>query len=97
MPCARVTHSLAASTFASPPPDQPAPSKNFGERTRRLLNERAAVAASTDDTTMAVFEILAEKDPPPQPDTFADAEFYIKLKATLKVIFLGGWGVFIQQ
>ena len=28
---------------------------------------------------------------------FLDAAFYIKLKATLEVIFFSGWGVFIQQ
>ena len=39
----------------------------------------------------------AEAEPPPQPDTFVDAALYIKLKATLKVIFVLGWGVFIQQ
>ena len=39
----------------------------------------------------------AESDPPPHPDNFVDAAFYIKLKATIKVIFVLGWGVFIQQ
>ena len=39
----------------------------------------------------------AEADPPPQPDTYVDAAFYLKLQATLKVIFVSEWGVFIQQ
>ena len=39
----------------------------------------------------------AEAEPPPHPGTFIDASFYIKLKATLEVIFVSGWVVFIQQ
>ena len=97
MPCARVKRPLAASTSADPPPAHPAPSENYGERTRRILNKRAAAAASTNGTTMAVVGRPADTEPPPHPDTFLDAAFYIKLKATLKVILVSGWGVFMQQ
>ena len=38
-----------------------------------------------------------EVETPPQPNTFLDAAFYIKLQATLEVIFDFGWGVFIRQ
>ena len=41
--------------------------------------------------------IPAEAETPPQPDTFVDAAFYLKLQATLEVIFVSGWGVFIQK
>ena len=41
--------------------------------------------------------IPAESDKPPQPDTFIDAAFYLKLQATLKVIFFSRWGVFIRN
>ena len=34
---------------------------------------------------------------PPQPDNFVDTAFYIKLKATLEVIFVSEWGVYIKQ
>ena len=97
MPCARVTRPLAASTLADPPPAQPALSETFGERTQRLLNERSATTASTDDTTMAVVKRPAETEPPPYTDTFVDTAFYIKLKATLEVIFVLVWGVCMQQ
>ena len=97
MPCVRVTSFLAASTLVAPPPAQPAPSKNYGERTRSLLNERANASASTNVTNMAVVGRLAETEPPPQPDTFVDASLYIKLKATFEVIFFSGWGECMQQ
>ena len=97
MPSAGVTRPLVESPAAAPSA-RPARPKNFGERARCLLDERAAAAASTDDTCMVVVENrLAEADPPPQPDTFVDAVFYIKLKATLEVIFVSGWVVFIQK
>ena len=38
-----------------------------------------------------------ESGPSPYPDNFVDAAFYIKLKATIKVIFVSRWGVLIQQ
>ena len=41
--------------------------------------------------------IPAEAETPPQPDTYVDTEFYLKLQVTLKVILFPGWGVFIQQ
>ena len=46
---------------------------------------------------MAVVEIPADTEPPPQTDTFVDTAFYIKLKATFEVIFVLVWGGFIQQ
>ena len=46
---------------------------------------------------LVVEDITYEVEPPPHPDNFVDAVFYIKLKAPLRVIFISGWGVFIQQ
>ena len=91
MLCARVTRPLAAEYTAAAPPAHPAHSKNFGEIARRLLNERAAAAAETDDTLTVVVENRpAKADPPPHTKTFVDAALYIKLKATIGVIcFLG--------
>ena len=92
MPRSHITRPLAASPAAAPP-DHPDCPESFGEQTRRLLNERAAVAMSTDDTRMVIVKnIPAEAEPPPQPDTFVDAEFCIKLKATLEIIFVLVWG-----
>ena len=90
MPIARVTRPQAEGTSAAPPHDQSAPSETFVEQARRLFNKRDAVAASTDDTTMAVFMRLAEREPPPQPNTFIDVLLYIKLNTTLEVIFVLG-------
>ena len=85
---------LAASTAAA----TPACTKNFGKRTHRLLNERATAAASTDDTCKVIVENRPSKaEPPPHPYNFVVAAFYIKLKATIEIIFVSGWGVFIQQ
>ena len=91
MPCAHVTRPLAAESTATPPPAHPSNPKNFGERARHLINERAAASASTDNTRMVVFENRpAKADPPPHTETFLDAALYIKLKATIGVIcFLG--------
>ena len=97
MPCARVTTPLAVSNSAASTPAHPTCSKNYGERTWRLLNERDAAAASTNNTNMSVVDRPADTDPPPQPDTFVDADFYIKLKETLEVIFVSGWVEFMQQ
>ena len=97
MHIARVTRTQAAATSADPPPAQSTPSETFGERARRLFNKRDAASASTDDTTKAVVVRPDESYPPPQPDTFIDAAHYIKLKTTLKVIFVSGWGRFMQQ
>ena len=46
---------------------------------------------------MAVVARAAVREPPPQYDAFIDAALYIKLKTTLEVIFVSGWGEFIQQ
>ena len=98
MNSARVNRPLAADPVAATPPARLASPKNFGERTWRLLNERSAAAASTKDTRIVVVkERQAEAEPPPQPDTFVDTEFYIKLKATVNVIFVFGWDVCIQH
>ena len=77
MPRACVTRPLTAATSVTPPYPHyahPDPSEKFGEISRRLLNERAAAAASTDDNRMAVAENRpAEAETPPQTDTFVDA------------------------
>ena len=53
---------------------------------------------STDDTCMGGVENRpTEAEPPTHPYTFVDAAFYIKLKATLEVIYFSVWAVFIQQ
>ena len=63
---ARVTRPLIAANSANPPSAHPSTSKNFGERTRRLLNERAAAAASTDDNRMVIAKNRpVEVDPTP--------------------------------
>ena len=97
-PRARVTCPLEAAPAAAITHAHPAHSKNFGERAQCLLNERSDAAASTDDTHMVIVENrLAEAEPPPQTDTFVKSAFYNKLKSTLRVIFVSGWGVFIQE
>ena len=88
MPITRVTRPQAAATSAAPPTAQPAPSETFGERAWRLLNKRYAAVASTNNKTMDVVMRPAEREPPPQSDTFIDAALYIKLKTTLEVIFV---------
>ena len=40
---------------------------------------------------------LAVRELLPQPDTCIDSALYIKLKTTLEVIFVLGWGEFILQ
>ena len=66
-----VTRLLAAATLAAPPSDHPAPPGNFGDRSQRLLNERAVATVSTDNNCMVIFENRpAGLEPPPQPDTF---------------------------
>ena len=67
MPWARVTRPLSASTLAAAPPDQPAPSKNYGDWYRSLLNKRFATAALTNDTTMYVVKRPADTEPLPNP------------------------------
>ena len=39
----------------------------------------------------------APREQPPRPDTSTDADLYHKLKTTLEVIFVSGWGEFITQ
>ena len=39
----------------------------------------------------------AESETPTQPDTFVGTAFYLKLQATIEVIFVSGWSVFIRQ
>ena len=97
MPTAHVTCPQATSTSAVPPNAQPAPSETFGERARRLFNERAAAAELNDNTAMAVATRPATRELPPQPDACIDATIYIKLETTLEVIFISGWGEFILQ
>ena len=46
---------------------------------------------------MAVATRSSTRELPPQPDAFIDAALYIKLKTNLEVIFVSGWGEFIQQ
>ena len=97
IPRARVTLPLLESPTAAAPAF-PAFPENFGERTWHLLNERAAAAASTNNTRMIFVENRpAKAEPPPQPDNFLDAAFYIKLKANLEVILILGLDVFIHQ
>ena len=79
MPISRVTRPQAADPSAIPPPAQPAPSETFGDRARRIFNNRDAAAKSTDDTTMAVVARPAVREPPSQPDVCIDAALYIKL------------------
>ena len=87
-----------ASDPADAPPSRHALPENFGEQTRRLLNERAAAAVQTNNTNMFVVGYrTAEAEPPLQLDHFVGAALYIKLKATLEVVFVLGWGFLIQQ
>ena len=97
MPTMRVIRPQATSTPYVPPHVQPAPIETFWERDRRLFNERDAVAASNDNTAMAVGTRSSTRELPPQPDAFIDTALYIKLKTNLEVIFVSGWGEFIQQ
>ena len=96
MPRARVTLPLAAAPAAATTSDHPAHSENFGERDWRLLNERSAASTPTNNNRMVVYKNgCGEAEPLPYPDTFVDAAFYLKLEATLELISVSGWGVFI--
>ena len=96
MPRARVTLPLAAAPAAATTSDHPAHSEKFGERDWRLLNERSAASTPTNNNRMVVAKNgCGEAEPLPYPDTFVDAAFYLKLEATIKVISISGWGVFI--
>ena len=86
---AYVTLPLVASPAADAPPHSPARPENFREQSQHLLDERATTAASFDDTCMVVVKNRpAEAEPPLHPDKFLYDELYIKLKATLEVIFV---------
>ena len=96
MPRARVTCPLTSEISATPPSAYPSQSENFGERDWRLLNERSAASTPTNNNRMVVYKNgCGEAEPLPYPDTFVDAAFYLKLEATIKVISISGWGVFI--
>ena len=97
MPTARVTRPQATDTSSVPPNAPPAASETFGERARRLFDERAAAAYSRDNTTMKVATRPAAREQPPWPNTCIDAVLYNKLKTTLEVIFVSCWGEFILQ
>ena len=89
MPRARITRPLRAAPAVAPPA-RPAHPKNLGDW--------AAAAASNNDTHMIVVEDrTAEAELPLQPDNFVDTALCIKIKANPEVIFVSGWGVFIQQ
>ena len=76
MPRARATCPLTASTLATPTYAYPDPSENFGERSRRLLNEISTADASTNNNRMVVAKNMpAEAETQPQPDTFVDTAF----------------------
>ena len=92
MPTARVTCHQATATPAVSLIAPPAATENYGQRARRLLNERAAAAASRDNTPMEVTAEPAQREQPPRPETNIDAPLYFKLKTTLEVIFVSGWG-----
>ena len=97
MPNARITRPQSTDTSAVPLIYQPSPIENFGERARRLFNKRDVAAASNDNIIMAVAAIPATIYLPPRPDACIDATINIKLKTTLEVIFVSGWGEFILQ
>ena len=97
MPTVRVTCPQATDTLSVSLIAPPSASKNYGQRAQRLLNERAAAAASLRDTPMDVAAEPAPREQPPRTDNNVDAALYYKLKKTLEVIFVSGWGEFITQ
>ena len=97
MPTARVTCPQATYTLSVPLIDPPNASEKFGARAWRLFDERAAAAALLHDTPMDVATEPAPREQPPWTDTSTDAVLYHKLKTTLEVIFVSGWGEFITQ
>ena len=94
IPTARVTHHQATATPAVSLPAPPAANENYGQRARRILNERAAAIALRDNTPMDVAAEPVQQEQPPRPDTNIAAPLYFKLKTTLEVIFVSGWGEF---
>ena len=97
MPTARVTRPQATDTSSVPLIAPPNTSGSFGERSRRLFDERAAAAALLHDTPMDVAAEPAPREQPPRPDTSTDTVLYHKLKTTLEVIFFSGLGEFKTQ
>ena len=97
LPTARVTRHQATATPAVSLIAPPAATENYGQRVRRLLNERAAATASRENTPMDVAAEPAQREQPPRPNTNIDAPLYFKLNTTLEVIFVSGWGEFITQ
>ena len=97
MPTARVTRHQAPATQAVSLSAPPAANENYGQRARRILNERAAATALHDNTPMDVAVEPAPREQPPRLDTNIEAPLYFKLKTTLEVIFVSGWGEFITQ
>ena len=87
MPTARVTRPQATDTSSFPLIAPPNTSENFGQRARRLLDERAAPAVLLRGTIMDVAAEPAPQERPPRPNTSTDAVLYHKLKTTLEVIF----------
>ena len=97
MPTARVTRPQATYSSSVPLIAPPNSSENYGQRARRLLDERAAAAALLRNTPMDVAAEPAPREQPPRPDTSTYTVLYHKLKTTLEVIFVSGWGEFIIQ
>ena len=97
MPTSRVTRPQATTTPAVSLIAPPIASETFGQRTRRIFDERAAATALCCDTLMDVAAEPAPREQPPRPDTNTDAALYYKLKTALEVIFVSGWGEFITQ
>ena len=90
MPTLRVTRPQATATPAVSLIAPPAASENYRQRARRLLNERAAAAASRDNTPIDVATEPAPRKQPHRPDTNIEAHLYFKLKTALEVIFVSG-------
>ena len=79
---ARVTRPQATATPAVSLIAPPAASENYGQPARRLLDERAATAASRNNTPIDIVAEPAPREQPPRPDTNVDAALYFKLKMT---------------
>ena len=92
MPTASITYPQATVNPDAPPTPQPAASETFGERARRLFDERAAAADSRDTSTIEVSTRPSTREQHPRPETYIDAVLYLTLKTTLEVIFVSGWG-----
>ena len=64
MPTARVTRHQATATPAVSLPAPPAATENYGQRARRILNERAAATALRDNNPMDVAAEPAQESNP---------------------------------